>query len=651
MLTFFRRGVMAKAALGILFLTLVAMVITGFGTGGMGGLGGLGGGLSSTTIAKVGGQEITSEELKDNVQRQLERMRQQQPEIDMAQFVRQGGVEEVLEQMISAAAATDFAGKVGITASKKAVDAQIAAIPAFQNAAGKFDQNVFLGALQRERISEDQLRKDIAQRLIERQLALPAGGSAAVPRAMAFQYASLLLESRSGSVGAVPASAMGGGNEPTDQEVADFYKKNIGRYTIPERRVIRYALFGTDTLGAAAKATDAEIQAAYTADAATYGPRETRTLSQVVLTSEAAAKAFQQKLAGGTPFAQAAQQAGFGAGDIALGAKSKDELAKLSSPPVAEAVFAAQKGATVGPVRDALGWHVLKVEDVKTVPGKPLAAVRGEIAASIEAQKAQRQLADIAGRIENKVGDGASFEQVTQAEKLSVFETPALTANGAAPDNPGWKAPPELAAVLKGASLLGANEPPQVAQVVPNQKYALVSVSQVVAAAAPPFAKVQAQVKTDLVAQRAADRARAVAQSIVSKINAGVAPADAFRQANVSLPALQPLTAVRRDIARQGQQVSPPLQTLFTLPRGKARMIPAPNNGGWLVVFLDRIVPGDADKEAGLIESVRGQFVSVLGDEYAQQLVGAIRGGLKVLRNEQALAKLKAELLGNRSTS
>src|SRR3954464_3562474 len=88
MLTFFRRGVMAKAALGILFLTLVAMVITGFGTGGLGGLGGLGGGLRSTTHHQGGGQEITSDELKDNVQRQLERMRQQQPEIDMAQFVR-----------------------------------------------------------------------------------------------------------------------------------------------------------------------------------------------------------------------------------------------------------------------------------------------------------------------------------------------------------------------------------------------------------------------------------------------------------------------------------------------------------------------------------------------------------------------------------
>jgi peptidyl-prolyl cis-trans isomerase D len=650
MLTFFRRGVMSKVMLGVLFLSLVAIVITGFGTGGMGGLEGLSG-LGSSTVAKAGGEAITSEELRDNVQRQLERIRQQQPELDIGQFVRRGGVDEVLEQMISAAATMDFANSVGIVASKKMVDAQIAAIPGFQNAAGKFDQNIFLGALQRERITEDQLRKEIATRLIERQVALPAGGSASVPQALATQYASLLLEARSGILGAVPSAAMGGGNEPTDQEVADFYRKNVGRYTIPERRIIRYALFGTDTLGAAAKASDAEIEAAYNRDQANYGPRETRILSQVVLTSDAAAKAFQQKLAAGTPFPQAAQQAGFGAADIALGAKTKAEVAKLSSDTVANAVFAAQNGAVVGPIRDPLGWHIVKVDEVKAVAGKPLAAVRGEIASRLEAEKGQALLSELAARIESKVSEGASFDQVVRDEKLAIVQTPAVTAAGGAPDAQDWKVPPEFAAVLKGASLLGANEPPQLAQVIPNQKYALVSVSQVIAAAPPPFAKIQAQVKGDLVAQRAGERAKAVAQSIVSKINAGVAPAEAFRQANVALPPLQPLKAVRRDIAKQGQQVPPQLQTLFTLPRGKARMIPAAQNLGWLIVYLDTVVPGDANKEPGLIQAVRSQFTSVVGDEYAQQLVAAIRGGVKIQRNQTALAKLKGELAGNRPTS
>jgi peptidyl-prolyl cis-trans isomerase D len=66
-----------------------------------------------------------------------------------------------------------------------------------------------------------------------------------------------------------------------------------------------------------------------------------------------------------------------------------------------------------------------------------------------------------------------------------------------------------------------------------------------------------------------------------------------------------------------------------------------------VIVYLDKIVPGDASKEAGLAEAVRGQFTPVVGDEYVQQMLNAIRGTVKIRRNEQALAKLKAELAGN----
>ena len=40
---------------------------------------------------------------------------------------------------------------------------------------------------------------------------------------------------------------------------------------------------------------------------------------------------------------------------------------------------------------------------------------------------------------------------------------------------------------------------------------------------------------------------------------------------------------------------------MFSLPRGKAGLLPAPDGRGWFVVYLDRIVPGDARKEPGLV--------------------------------------------------
>jgi peptidyl-prolyl cis-trans isomerase D len=645
MLSIFRRGITAKIMLGVLFLSLVAIVITGFGTGGMGGLGELGK-LGQDTVAKVGGTSLTTDRVRQETSRQLDKMRQQDANLDMAAFLRRGALEQIVDQLIDVVASTVFGKDHGLAASRMMVDREIASIPAFQNLGGQFDNATMQRALQAQKMTEAELRDELETRLIQRQLVLPAAGSAHVPATLAFQYASLLLETRSGMVGAVPTGAMGPGTPPSDAEIAAFFRTNIGRYTIPERRVLRYAVFGKENVAAAAKATDAEIAAAYQQNAAQYSARETRTLSQVVLPDEAAARAFAQKLAGGTAFAAAAAQAGYGAADIKLGDKSKEDFAKISAQNVADAAFAAAKGANVGPIRSGLGWHIVHVDDVKAGTAKPLAAVRGELAARIEAEKAQNALTDFAGRIENEIAEGASFEQVAKKEGLTVQETAPVTAAGQAPDVAGWTIPADVTPLLDAAFQMEPNEDPSVEAVVPNQRFALVYVSRVVPAAPPPLAQIRDRVTADLIAQRASERARAVAQSIVSKINAGVPAAQAFAEAQVKLPPLQNLSATRKDIARQGQQVAPTMAMLFSLPRGKARLMPAPDGRGWFVVYLQTITPGDASKEPGITQAVRGQFAQILGDEYAEQFMAAIRSTVKIRQNGEAVARLKHELAG-----
>jgi peptidyl-prolyl cis-trans isomerase D len=644
MLSIFRRGVTAKIMLVILGLGLVAIVITGFGTGGMG-IGDLGGARGGN-VATVDGETITAAQLTDEANRQLARLRQQQPELDMANFLRRGSLEEIADQLITISASVSFAREQGIAAGKRMIDREIASIPAFQNLAGQFDPTAFQRALAQEKISEDQLREEIETRLIQRQLILPAAGSAHVPQGLAYQYASLLLESRTGIVGAVPTQAMGPGAEPSDRDVANFYQAEVGRYTIPERRVLRYAPFGAANVAAQAKATDAEIEAAYRQNSATYGAKETRRLSQVILPDEAGARGFAQRVAGGMSFAQAASQAGFAAADTAIGEQTREGFARISAPVVADAAFAAAKGATTAPVRSELGWHVVRVEDVKTAAARPLSAVRAELAAQIERRKSGDLLADLAGRIENAVGEGLSFNEIVQREKLTARETVPITAAGATPGNPGWQAPPEVAPLLEGAFELEANEEPVVEPLGENAGYALLSVTEVTPAAAPPLAQIRERVKLDLAARRALERAKAVATSIVSKINAGTPPAQAFAEAQVRLPGVETITATRREIARQSGQVPPPLAMLFSLPRGKARLLAAPDGRGWFIVFLDKVVPGDANKEPGLVQAVRSQFAQVLGDEYGRQLTGAIRAGAKIKRNEGALQRLKGQWLG-----
>src|SRR3546814_3375159 len=86
----------------------------------------------------------------------------------------------------------------------------------------------------------------MTREIFARQLIVPTVGASQIPMQVALPYAALLLEKRQGHVGFVPATAVAAGKAPTDAEIATFYSHETARYTVPERRVIRYAVVMPD---------------------------------------------------------------------------------------------------------------------------------------------------------------------------------------------------------------------------------------------------------------------------------------------------------------------------------------------------------------------------------------------------------------------
>jgi peptidyl-prolyl cis-trans isomerase D len=640
MISFLRRGLSSWVVIAFLGLIALAFIITGVGT--PSGLGAIGGG---DTVAEVNGETITATEVADQVNRQLSRARQQNPELTMAQFLQGNTLESLVDQMILARSVASFGEEQGLIAPKKLIDTEIASLPAFHNLAGQFDQATFQQALRAQNITEDQLRKDLAASLIEKQLMTPVGAAPRIPRGVALQYASLLLERRSGSVGAVSLEGIPAGPAPTAAEINTFYTQNQSRYTIPERRVVRYALFGPEQVAAGTQPTDQEIAAFYSANQATYGAKETRTFSQVVVPDQNAARAFAQKIASGTSFAAAAQQAGFSAADTSIGEQTKEALTRLTNAAIANAAFGAAEGATTQPAQSELGWHVLRVDRINRSAARPLASVRSEIAVQLQQQKTQEALTALATRIEDAIADGSTFDEVVQAQKLSPQQTAPVTATGQAPGNAAYQLPAEVQPLLKAAFDLTPDDDPAV-QTLGENRYAIVALGGVTSAAPPPLAQIQDRVRADLIAKRASDRAKVIADGIAAKINGGMAPAEAFRSAGVPVEAPRPINAQRIDIARRDQQVPPPIAMMFSIPKGKARVMPAPNGIGWFIVHLNEVVPGDASKRPDLIQATQAQFGQAVGNEYALQFARSAQKALKVERHDAAIQRLKAQLLG-----
>ena len=647
MLSVFRRIIHSKfgAIFAILFLGVIAAAfILGDVTSGQFGGASLSGG---GTAAKAKGYKLTVTELQDRVQRVFENARRSSPELQIGEFFEQGGGKQVFDQLVQSLTLRAFADDQGVHISKRLVDAQIAQVPAFQDAAGNFSNDNFRALLARERLSEQALRDDISREILQRQLVAPIGLGARPSENLVLPYASLLLEARQGNVAAIPAVAFLDEKEPTDAQLTDFYKKNAARFTIPEQRRIRYAVVDAARFAQAAAPTDAEISAYYNQNKATYAASQTRSIEQLVLPTEAGAKAIAAQVKGGKSLAQAAQGAGLAVST--LDAQSRAQLTSATGKAVADAAFAAGQGELVGPVRGPLGWLLLRVTAVQDKAARPLSAARDDIVATLRAQKEKQLLADFTGKLEDQIADGGTFEEVVKDNGLKLETSPPLLSTGKQVKDMAYVPSADIKPLVTPVFAMSADDDAQLVPITPDQRYALIAPGQIIAAAPPPLAEVKPLVQAQYKLNAGNEKAKALAEQIRAKVAKGTKLADAIAQAGVRLPAPQTLGGRRADIMRGEQRPPAEVAILFSMAENSVKTLPISGGRGYFVVQLTKIERGDAKGNPELLAQVRDQMGDVIGQEYGEQFERAVEKELDVTRNPNAVAQVRSALAATNS--
>lgn len=635
MLSFFRRALGSWVVLGLLGLLMLAFIVTGVGTPSS--LGALGG-VDSKDAVKVGNRSIEISDLNGRMKIELAQRRQQQPDITMDRLIQDGTLDKLLAELTDMTVLRSFGEKFGMVVSNRLTDGEIASIPAFQGATGKFDDSRYRQLLSQRGLTESQFRADIEQGIAVRHMLVSVAASSGAPRDLAAPYASLLVERRSGNVVEIRNSAFTGGPAPTDAALNAYYATNRARYIEPERRVIRYAVVDKAMVAKQAAPTDAEIAAQYKKDSAKYAARETRDLTQIILQSEAAAKAVAAKARAGS-MADAAKSAGADA--VPLSAVEKAAYADQSADAVANAAFSAAQGGLIGPVKSPLGWHIVKVDAIRKIGGKSLADARAEIAAALTAQKAANGFADLLADIDEAVSDGQTFDEVAKAHGLTVVSTPPLTAGGLSPDQLGFASPLDLTPILKDAFQAEPDDDPALVP-LGDDKDAFYDLDRVIAAAPKPLAQIRAQVTVDFITDRASKAARHAAETILAKTNRGTP----LSVAAAGQGSVRALASRRMDIVNANSRPPVEMIQLFDLNVGRARIAPTADKQGWVVVQLDRIEPGNLMAEPSLLAATQSQLSDAVGREYTQQFTNAARKLLKVQRNDTAIGDLRKNLTG-----
>ncbi len=623
-------------------LGFVALIAFAFASGDVANMGGLGSAGGKTTLAKVGKEKIENAEVERSVQTILTRMRQQDPTVNMATFLGRNGLEDLLSYLIDRKAARQWGQRHGIYIGDRLIDSEIAKITRIQAPDGKVDPALYRQFLAERGMTDAEFRKEVAEDLVARQLTGANQLGLRLPMKISMRYAAVILERRKGAIVTLPAAAFAPATPPSEAEITGWYNGRKGDYALPERRTIRYITFGDNVLKSVPASTDAEIAALYNANKAKYAPTDKRKLSQLVLPTEAAAKAVAAEIAGGKSLEASAGAKGLSVAN--LGSMEKSAFALQSTGDAANAVFSAPTGKVAGPFKSPLGWLLVRVDGIDGNPGKTLEQARPELVKQLAEDKRRAAIAEFSAKIEDDLANGATLPDLAKDMGLQVQETAPLTADGNVFGKPGLTAPKELAPILQAAFTMEGERQAQLAETEPGKTFMIYDAGSITPAAPPPLAAIRDQVIADIQLSKGAKAAKAAAEKVQAQMQKGVSAEAALASLGVPLPPVDRVEKARMDVQSQGQNASKPELLLFSMAKGKVRLLAAPRNRGWYVVTVSEVIPGQVapndPRLAGLQESLQGAF----GKEYDDQLSNAMRTEIGTTRNEEHISALKKRL-------
>ncbi|HSV30031.1 MAG TPA: peptidyl-prolyl cis-trans isomerase, partial [Candidatus Omnitrophota bacterium] len=409
-------------------------------------------------------------------------------------------------------------------------------------------------------------------------------------------------------------------------ELEQWYKERAQSFMAPEYRALTVMLMRPADVAAEVEVTEQMIADAYQQRGDEFHTPERRTVSQVVLPDQASADKAAEMVANGRDLAAIAKE--LGQQVIDLGAIERADLPEE----LGQAVFQQAKGSVAAPVRTALGWHVAKVSQVTPERTRPLAEVKGALEADLRRDLATEKLSELASKVEDALGGGASVEETAKRFNLPLVKVPAIDAKGMSPNGKPAADAPRTEAFLDVAFHTDQGTESQLTE-NENDGYFLLRVDQVTPPQPKPFADIKAQVLAAWQAERRHELAGQRATNIAEQIKKGDSVNKAALNFGLATTTTQPFT-------RDGVEASklPPAVTAELFAAQPGGVAVGATQNGWVVARLASVVPFDPAANAAVTAEAGRRVADGISGDLIDQYIAALHAdfGVKVDRSQLA---------------
>ncbi len=592
----------------------------------------------NATVATVDGQSITRAEWDAAHQRNVERLRQQQPGMDAKLMdtpkARRDSLDLLIRQRLLMAAARDqnLAPTDARLQRLFVNDPQFAGL---RNPDGSVNRELLATQGLNSQTFAAQLRQDLAMQ----QVLAGITSSTVAPQASVAAAVEPLLQRREVQFQRFDPAALRGSITPSDADIEAHYKANEASFTSPEQASIEYVVLNLDVLAKGVAVPEEDLRRYYEENRSRYTQAEERRASHILIKADssmsadakAKAKARAEELLAQvrkTPaaFAELARKNSDDPGSAANGGDldffGKGAMVK----PFEDAAFAMKPGEIANLVETEFGYHIIKLEATRGGQVKPFDEVRPEIETEVRKSLAQKRYAEAAEQFTNTVYEQPDSLQPV-IDKLKLEKQTATVQRTAAPGATGPLASARLLEAVFSNDAISNKRNTDAVEVGASQlasaRVVTHSPKRVL-----PLAEVKDAVRQRVLDQQAAALALKQGQARLAEL-----------QANPGTPLAEP-PAVTVVLSRDQAQGAPRalMDAVLGADPSKLPLLTGVDLGpqGYVLLRVTKILPREqrADEDSNW----RTQYAQVWGDAEARAYEQALKRRYKLKIDEAAVA-------------
>lgn len=597
-----------------------------------------------TSVARVGGSEISQDQFRERFSQYRQRMVQMMGGAGDVSFLDRPEVkQQLLNTMVDERVLLEANEKLGVAIPAERIRNEILGISAFQSE-GKFDPDQYKMLLASQNLTpqafEQRLRDDLATRELPQQVS----ATALVTDAEVDAYLRLKDQRRDFHYVKLDKPAASG-EEVADADIQAYYKDHSADFMTPERVALDYVELDGSKLDVDQTPDDSVLQERYEKEKARFVTAEQRLASHILVKvggkggpedqkqALAKAEAIQQQIKGGKSFADAAKQESDDLGSKNLGG-DLGWLDKGSTDEAFEtALFALQKGEVSKPVLTGEGYHLIELRDVRPGKTRTFEEVKPELAKQYAESEKDRVYAEKAGRLTDLTYQNpASLETASKDLGLKVQKSALFARQGG---GEGIAANPAVVKAAFSDSVLVQNNNSDPIEIGPNH-VVVVRIAEHKPATPIPLEQVKDAVRGKILAERASKHARERADALFAEFDKGQSLEQVATAQNLKV---EEQKGVGRDAAVPDSAL---VKAVFAMPRpadGKpGRKLIELGGDTYALVQLDGVVDGDPSKlDAKTREATRTTLTEGTGFASVREFVAALRKNTKVTMSADRL--------------